>query len=660
MLFARGHRRNDTPPIRCPLFSRTGHSALKCREFQITRREKKPNGHQKDGEHGGNGGGGRNGGGGGNSRCDESGAVGGNRGGRGSKNRSGTGGKQKKSSKDSKSGDKTACSDCYFCPEPHKASECPNRYAFAMVPATPNSQHGVFLGSVRTNRGAGLLVVTSARPALAARGAPRERHEDEYWVADSDATENMIQDSSLLQDYTPAPSGDEVESAGGVIFYVVGCGRLRLLVNQDNGTFKGATRELTLDRVAHIPKQGRYNLLSTKRLTTAFDAPMRVYLAAATIRPRFSRETLVFRSLLPEPGLLETKAHLRADMEEPPTPLTTARSMVTARANPCHIMEFYRLFGHPSEEIPRGTALMSGVPLTGTWRSCVQCSESRVRRYAVPKSTESHAIERVERFFINITGLSYAASLGGNRYAMLCVDGFTRFKFIRSLKHKSDAAKELRELVAEHIAPSGINIGTVRTDGGGEFEGDFQSHLKELGIKRETTPPHTPQHYGVAERALGLLRDKTVALLRGMIAGKSDRLWTEAMNDACEMSKRFTTTSLNPGVFPYELWVGHRLTFDHLISFGTVGYLRRSKHEHKLAPRGVNCIMLGIDTNYPRRTFRVRDLTTDEVVMLQAIIWDLTADVGEAVSSDTATRGGGRDTDNICRDSRKLPTARPH
>ena len=60
MLSARGHRRNETPPTRCPLCSRTGHFLLECREFQITRREKKPNGYQRDGEHGGNGGGGRN------------------------------------------------------------------------------------------------------------------------------------------------------------------------------------------------------------------------------------------------------------------------------------------------------------------------------------------------------------------------------------------------------------------------------------------------------------------------------------------------------------------------------------------------------------------------------------------------------------------------
>ena len=122
----------------------------------------------------------------------------------------------------------------------------------------------------------------------------------------------------------------------------------------------------------------------------------------------------------------------------------------------------------------------------------MQCSESRVRRYAVPKSTEGRANEHAERFFIDITGPFHATSLGGNRYAMLCVDNFTRFKFIRFLKHKSDAAKELHELVAEHIAPSGIKIGTVRTDCGGEVEGDFQSLLKELGIKRETTPQHTP------------------------------------------------------------------------------------------------------------------------------------------------------------------------
>ena len=176
MLSARGHRRNDKPPTRCPLCSRTGHSALKCRDFQITRREKKPNGYQRDGEHGRNGGGCRDGGGsrngvgGGNGRGGESGGVSGNRG----------GGKQKRRSTIFESGGKTASLERYFCLEPDKAWERPNRSASAKAPATPNSQHGGFLDSVRTNLGTGLIAATSARPALAARGALRERHKVEY------------------------------------------------------------------------------------------------------------------------------------------------------------------------------------------------------------------------------------------------------------------------------------------------------------------------------------------------------------------------------------------------------------------------------------------------------------------------------------------------
>ena len=144
----------------------------------------------------------------------------------------------------------------------------------------------------------------------------------------------MTQDSSNIEGYTPPPPGDEVESTGGVFRPVTKYGRIRLLVDQNNGTFKIVMRGLTLNRVDHVPNLGRQNLLSAKRLRTAFDAPMRVYPADATIRPHFGRKTLVFRSLCPETGLLESKARRRANIKEPKTPLTTARSIVTTRLSP--------------------------------------------------------------------------------------------------------------------------------------------------------------------------------------------------------------------------------------------------------------------------------------------------------------------------------------
>ena len=74
----------------------------------------------------------------------------------------------------------------------------------------------------------------------------------------------MTQDPIGLEVYAPALPGDEGESADGVFLPVAGYGCLQRLVNQGNGFFVGATRELTLERVAHVPKLERHNLPSVK------------------------------------------------------------------------------------------------------------------------------------------------------------------------------------------------------------------------------------------------------------------------------------------------------------------------------------------------------------------------------------------------------------
>ena len=77
-----------------------------------------------------------------------------------------------------------------------------------------------------------------------------------------------------------------------------------------------------------------------------------------------------------------------------------------------------------------------------------------------------------------------------------------------SLKKKSDAAAALRNIITEYIVSAGFKIGSIRTEEGGEFEGEFQQVLDSHDITHELTPPDTPQYNGVAERALGLLRKR--------------------------------------------------------------------------------------------------------------------------------------------------------
>ena len=92
---------------------------------------------------------------------------------------------------------------------------------------------------------------------------------------------------------------------------------------------------------------------------------------------------------------------------------------------------------------------------------------------------------------------------------LFCVDDFTW--------KESNGVEDLRGIINEDIAPQG-------TDSGGEFDDQLNPFLSERGIKRENTPPHTPQYNGVAEGALGILRDKAVALLRRVTEGESNCL----------------------------------------------------------------------------------------------------------------------------------------
>ena len=73
----------------------------------------------------------------------------------------------------------------------------------------------------------------------------------------------MTQDATGLTYYVSIPSGDKRWWCSTP---VAGYGQLRLLVDEGAGSFKGITRELTLDRVAHVPCD-----ISNRCVTTSFD-----------------------------------------------------------------------------------------------------------------------------------------------------------------------------------------------------------------------------------------------------------------------------------------------------------------------------------------------------------------------------------------------------
>ena len=234
-----------------------------------------------------------------------------------------------------------------------------------------------------------------------------------------------------------------------------------------------------------------------------------------------------------------------------------------------------------------------------------------------------------------------ATSVGGSKYVMICVDDFSRFKIVRFLK-KSDTAAALTNIIAEYITPAGLKIGSIGTDEGGESEGEFQQRLDSHGITHESTPPDTPQYNGVTERAFGLLREKSIAMLHEMAVAASDRLWAEALNYACDMSNMCVASSLEGDTSPYEKWYGSKPSLQHLNQpFGPVGYARKGKGAHKLAPRGEQCVLLGNAHNHPRETVEVLVVQTGQIVNRQNSFWHPETAPGGPISPAPA---GNNDT----------------
>ncbi|CAM9648245.1 unnamed protein product, partial [Ascophyllum nodosum] len=271
---------------------------------------------------------------------------------------------------------------------------------------------------------------------------------------------------------------------------------------------------------------------------------------------------------------------------------------------------------------------------------CETCFQVKAKRHAVPKKTDKRASVKGQRFFVDVGGPMKHSSLGGNNYVVIFVDDYTRFKVVKFVKKKSDTTAALLSMVADYITPQKLSIKCIRTDNGGEFEGEFRRELDRRSITHEHTPPDTPQYNGVAERALGLLREKAIILMEELddvINVPREKLWAQARLFACDVTNKSTTTSTNEGKSPYELWFGKSPTAYHLRPFGTVGYARQSVREHKMAPKGEKCVFMGIPRNVPTGTVSVLLVRSRNIVEKQATqgaLSDHGEDTQEVLSED--------------------------
>ena len=335
--------------------------------------------------------------------------------------------------------------------------------------------------------------------------------------SDSGATFHMSHTRVGISSYKKASPGTTVEIADGNILPVDGFERIEVDLDQPDHI----TKMVKMDDVAYVPGLSR-NLPSTSKAVEQWGKPLIYYYGDEAVLGFPGEESLVSK-FCPRKGLFSATGARRIPRQEVALGANlTENGLVriasgTALARKARVsrdvMEVHRMLAHPSGDITRKTAVIMRIETTGQWGACETCFQAKAKRHAVTKKTDERASVKGQRFFVDEGGPMKHSSLGGYSYVVIFMDDCTRFNVVKFVEKKSNTTTALLSLAADYINPRKLSIKCVRTDNGGEFEGEFQRKLDRRSITSEHTPPDMPQYTGVAERALRLLREKAITLM---------------------------------------------------------------------------------------------------------------------------------------------------
>ena len=285
-------------------------------------------------------------------------------------------------------------------------------------------------------------------------------------------------------------------------------------------------------------------------------------------------------------------------------------ALTTAGTKSIDINVWHHRMGHISTESAlRISARKAGFELTGHSNDCEFCSIGKIQKEVISKVTDLRATKILERIFIDLRG-PIVKSYGGNQYALMIVDDYSRKKFVYFLPRK-DTRDVIMKLEYFFDTVVGNNVVQyIRSDNGGEFTGsEFERFLGKRLIQRELTSSDTPQQNAVAERAISLVfRMAIVMLEHANFHGDLRRLWPEAVSHATYIMNN-APHSLLSNKSPNEIFFNKLDDLSVLSTFGSVSFVLHGKRtKFDLDPAGELVYYVGVAPNKSKagRFFRVR------------------------------------------------------
>lgn len=222
---------------------------------------------------------------------------------------------------------------------------------------------------------------------------------------------------------------------------------------------------------------------------------------------------------------------------------------------------------------------------------CEACQKGKFSKPAFKSKNVASTSRPLELLHIDLFGPVKTASIIGNKYGLVIVDDYSRWTWVKFLKHKDESHFVFTEFCNQVQNEKEMNIITVRSDHGGEFENKFfEKYFKENGISHDFSYPRTPQHNGVVEHKNRTLKEMARTMINK--TGMVKHFWAEAVHITCNIENRISIRPILEKT-PYELW-NRKPNIAYFHPFGCICFTLNTKDNlNKFDSKERKCFMLG-------------------------------------------------------------------
>ncbi|CAN1273905.1 Retrovirus-related Pol polyprotein from transposon TNT 1-94 [Linum perenne] len=274
--------------------------------------------------------------------------------------------------------------------------------------------------------------------------------------------------------------------------------------------------------------------------------------------------------------------------------------------------------------------LVRGLPSLSSDKQefCEVCVKGKQVRTSFKSISQISTSKPLQLLHMDLFGPTNIQSLGGNFFAFVVVDDYSRFTWVFFLAKKDECFQKFVEFACQITNSLNSKIKTIRSDNGGEFSSsNFETFCSSFGMQHSFSAARTPQQNGVVERKNRVLLDLSRTMLLDHNTPK--RFWAEAVSTACYILNR---TLIRKGLdkTPYELLKNKIPSIGYFHHFGCHCFVLNTKdHLGKFDAKSSESIFIGYSLK--SKAFRVFNKSSGKVEESIHVVFD------DKVSSVTRT-----------------------